>query len=281
MVNRINIVGWSPYRKAGGVTGHVLAMSEMAAAYFGKSVDVRADHFGPRPIENYIWNFRRTLPISEHEDFYSGPDYPDYMKCILHYEATFLRRLKSDRVQQRLTVKGHEAYAFSSNMKLLKPVTYAWESVFDGGTGEVCFVDSSGKNSPYSFKGLQEADLIMVFLPENPVEIRKFFHLYSYFINKSFFIINKFSQNECFVLDIMKRLGVPMERVGRIPYSPELARACLEHTVDNLIYREIGRKEHTEYFRRIKDITKRVLIEGRIRADARLRMACEQQLVKN
>ncbi len=269
MSNKINIVGWSPFRKAGGVTGHVLAMSEMAAAYFGKRVDVRADHFGPRPIENYIWNFRRTLPISEREDFYSGPDYPDYLKCILQYETTCLRRLKQDHIPQRFAVNVHEAYAFSANMKLLKPVTYAWESVFDGGSGEVCFVDSSGKNSPYSFKTLHEADLILVFLPGNSVEIRKFFHLYSYHINKSFFIINNFSECDGFIFDIMEEFKVPEERVAGIPYSPELARACLEHTVDDLICREIGQRTHTEYFRSIKEITKRVLIEGRIRADER------------
>ena len=252
MRERINIAGWSPYRRSGGVTGHILAMSEMAAEYFGLKVDLRSDHFGARPMESYIWHFRGAKPLSNSEDFYSGPDYPDYFGHVLRYENCYWRKVRS-RTQ---------AYALAANLNLIPPVKIAEESAFGGGSGDVCFVDSSGKNSPYSFRVLNEADIVLVFLPDSAVEIRKFFYLYSYYIHKSFFVINRFSKYDNHLLELLEEYDVPKNRVAAIPYSPELERACRDQTVDDLIPREIGRRKHTEYFNRIKNITKQVLIEG-------------------
>ena len=63
-------------------------------------------------------------------------------------------------------------------------------------------------------------------------------------------------------IELLEEYDVPKNRVAAIPYSPELERACRDQTVDDLIPREIGRRKHTEYFNRIKNITKQVLIEG-------------------
>jgi hypothetical protein len=252
MRERINIAGWSPYRRSGGVTGHILAMSEMAAEYFGLKVDVRADHFGARPMESYMWRFRGVRPLSDSEDFYSGPDYPDYCGQVAKYESSYWKKVKCRT----------EAYALATNLNLLKPVTVSEESAFEGGAGEVCFVDSSGKNSPYSFKVLNEADIILVFLPVSSIQIRKFFYLYSYYISKSFFVINRFSQYDNFLLELLKEYKVPKKRVAVIPYSPQLDRACRDKTMDSLIADEMGSGKRTEYFNRIKHITKQVLIEG-------------------
>ncbi len=259
MKGRINIAGWSPYHIAGGVTGHVLAMSEMAAVYYGLNVDVRADHFGTRPLESYIYDLRRVQPISERTDFYSSPDYPDYSRCVLQYEKRFYSGTRSRA----------ESYLLNDRLRLLRPVGFRDESVFKGGCGDVCFVDSSGKNSPYSFRVLNEADMVMVFLPGNPVEIRRFFFLYYQFISKSFFIINRIPHNEDYLLNIPGEFKVPKTHVSSIPYCPEFARACASQTVDKLIIGQIGRSSYTQYFLHIKNLTKQVLIAAQAFAKAR------------
>ncbi len=252
MGESIKIAGWSPYRRAGGVTGHVLAISEMAADYFGKRVDLRADHFGSRPVEGYISEFSRTVCFSHNEDFYSGPDYPNYCGCLMRYESVYMG--KTEGVAGR--------YAGTGNLRLLRPVRFYEDSAFAGGNGEVCFVDSSGRNSPYSFRMLNEADLILVFLPDNSIEIRRFFHLYSSFLSKSFFIINNYSPDNSFVFDILTEHRVPRQRIATMPYCPELARACIERNVDAMIRCQISRRRKNRYFKCVKEITKRVLAEA-------------------
>nr|MCR5583992.1 hypothetical protein [Lachnospiraceae bacterium] len=205
-----------------------------------------------RPMESYMWRFRGVRPLSNSEDFYSGPDYPDYCGQVAKYESSYWEKVKGRT----------KAYALATNLNLLKPVAVSEESAFDGGGGEVCFVDSSGKNSPYSFRVLNEADIILVFLPGSSVEIRKFFYLYSNFIYKSFFVINRFSQYDNYLFELLDEYKVSKKRVAAIPYSPELDRACRDRTMDSLIVDEMGVKKHTEYFNRIKNITKQVLIEG-------------------
>ncbi len=252
MGTKIKIAGWSPYRRSGGVTGHVLAMGEMAADYYGKQVDIRSDHFGVRSMESYIGTFRRIGSFSENEDFYSGPDFPNYSGCLVRYEIRYKSACKG--------VSG--VYAPGANPRLLSPVRFYEESAFGGGNGEVCFVDSSGRNSPYSFGVLNEADLILVFLPDNPVEIRRFFHLYSYYLSKCFFFINYHSQDNSYVFDILEAHRVSRDRMVSMPYSPEFARACRERDVDGLIRRQISDRQHGDYFKRIREITKKVLIEA-------------------
>ncbi|MCR5823865.1 MAG: hypothetical protein K6G60_05475 [Lachnospiraceae bacterium] len=270
MAERIKIAGWSPFRKSCGVTGHVLAMSEMASAYYGLRVDVRADHFGARPLESYIWELRHLVPISRKEDFYSGPDYPDYVGCLSRYEANFKTHMRYFRGDAPATPTGNfGALVRKEKPKLLRNVDFPEESSFHGGSGEVFFLDSSGKNSPYSFRMLGEADLVLVFLPGTPEAIRLFFYLYSYYLNKSFFIINKSPQDDTFLLELLSRYHVPTSRTAFIPYCPEFARACMEQTVDVLICDQVDKPKHSLYFTCIKEITKRVLVEGRAIVEAR------------
>ncbi len=270
MGEKLNIVGWSPYRRVGGVTGHILAMSEIAAEYFGLNVDVRADHFGARSMESYIGHFRRVKPLSYREDFYCGPDYPDYGGRMLQYETRYCSRGKWNT--------NAYAYALADNLNILRPVGNAADSAFEGGSGDVCFVDSSGRNSPYSFKVLNEADIVTVFLPGCSGEIRKFFNYYSYFIHKSFFVINRFSQYDDYLFDVLNDYKVPKKNIAAIPYSPELDRACRDKSMEFLIWEEMHKRKHTEYFKSMKNLTKQVLVEARRMAEKNRNAEVEMEL---
>ncbi len=251
MGEQLKIAGWSPYHASGGVTGHLMAICQMAAEYFGINVDMRADHFGTHPIEGYVWELQKRSPFTGMRDFYSGPDYPDYCRCVEQYEAAY-------RLHRRV-----EVYELAKHLKLLRPVDCPSESAFRGGYGEVCFVDSSGRNSPYSFSVLAEADLILAFLPGSGYALRHFKHLYSSYLHKSILILNRISGFNNDILKTLTECDIPLARVAAIPYAPGLAHACLSRNVDTLILDELGRSTHTEYFMRIKEITKHALIEAR------------------
>ncbi len=252
-VDRVKIAGWSPYRRAGGVTGHILSMSEIASEYFGLNVDLRADHFGPRPIERYIWEFRRMEPLSYDEDFYSCPDYPDYQGRVMQYMSLYRGKFKENG----------ETYSLGERLKVIRPVESADESVFSKGKGDVCFVDSSGGNSLYSFKALSEADLIIAFLPGDYMEIRKFFNLYSVYLHKIYCIVNRFSESDDSLGYLFEEYHVSKERRGYIPYCRDFERACFEQTLDQFVRDKIAQKDRGEYVSCVKNITGQVLREAR------------------
>ncbi len=252
-VDRVKIAGWSPYRRTGGVTGHILSMSEIASEYYGLNVDLRADHFGPRPIERYIWEFRRMEPLSYDEDFYSCPDYPDYQGRVMQYMSLYRGKFKENG----------ETYSLGERLNVIRPVASADESVFSKGKGDVCFVDSSGGNSLYSFRALSEADLIIAFLPDDYMEIRKFFNLYSLYLHKIYCIVNRFSEDDDYFKKLFEEYHVAQERTGYIPFCKDFERACFEQRLDQFIKEEIVQKDRGTYVSKIKNITGQVLKEAR------------------
>ena len=251
MEGHFNIVGWSPYRRTGGVTGHVLAMGEVASRYFGLNVDLRADHFGPRPLESYVGAFGKDNRPAFGEDFYSGPDYPNYLKCLMQWEKAVRKRSLGHIGELDL----------GDRCRLLKPVENSNANVFEGGKGDICLVDSSGMNSPYSFKVLNEADMILVFLPNSDLGIQRFFDYYSALLKKSFFIINRYSESDAIPLKILEGYRVLPSRIGTIPYCKSYDRACREGAIDTFIEQNLHRRSPDIYYRCIKNLTKKVLIE--------------------
>lgn len=252
MGKQLNIVGWSPYRGAGGVTAHLLAMSLTAALFYGLKVYIRADHFGTRPLEGYISALRREMPISDEHDFYSDPAYPNYLKWKMVYTH------KVDRWAN----KNERGYILSDNLCLLSPVDDANENVFPAYEGDICFIDSSGCNSLYSFTNLENSDIIIVFLPDNTTEIRNFFSQYRIILHKCFFVVNRFSGDRAFLFNLAKKHRVLSKRLAEIPYCGDFANACMCGALDSFIDEGLADRADSTYLRLIRELTRNVIDEA-------------------
>ncbi len=251
MEKQLNIVGWSPYRHSGGVTGHLLSMSYIAANFMKMNVGIRADHFAARPIEGYIGRLRGVMPVSRETDFYSNVLYPGYIKWYLIYE-TRLNNILS---------KAQNGFKVEKNLSVLLPILDKNESLFGSNLGDACIVDSSGGGQVYSEKTVSDADIFLIFLPGNAYGIRNFFKHYNVDTRKSFFIINCHSEAEEGAMHILNEFGIKENRKMLIPYCKEYKFACNSGAVDEYVHRELQNKKTGKYVDALKCITSAVIKE--------------------
>lgn len=251
MEKQLNIVGWSPYRHSGGVTGHLLSMSYIAANLMKMNVGIRADHFAARPIEGYIGKLRGVMPVSREIDFYSNVLYPGYIKWYLIYETRLNNMLSKVR----------NGFKVEKNLSVLLPIIDKNESLFGNNTGDACFVDSSGAGHMYFEKTVCDADMVLIFLPGNTYGIRNFFKHYNVDLRKSFFIINCHSEAEEGAMHILSEFGIAENRKMLIPYCREYKYASNAGAIDEYVRREMEHEKTGTYVDVIKCITSAVIKE--------------------
>lgn len=92
---------------------------------------------------------------------------------------------------------------------------------------ELCFININRKNHLSSNAILQEADLVVVNLYQNPDCLKDFFLNYSALIPKSIFIIGNYSPKAVLSCRRISRLyDIPLEDIAPIPYNEDFHIAC-------------------------------------------------------
>lgn len=88
--------------------------------------------------------------------------------------------------------------------------------------------------APGAFSGdaLEEADAVVIFLPQDRVKIQKFFDQYSSIIPKSLFLINDYrKEGDYFPRMLASKYQIKKENIGIFPYCTDFHRACKEGKV--------------------------------------------------
>ncbi|MBQ9119877.1 MAG: hypothetical protein IJY09_07500 [Lachnospiraceae bacterium] len=87
---------------------------------------------------------------------------------------------------------------------------------------ELAFVDTRPNRSISSKIILDRADLVVVILRQNILEIQEFFQNYSSLLDKAFFIIGNYNKKNPLTLrKIVSEFGFSTERIGIIPHCKE------------------------------------------------------------
>ena len=112
-------------------------------------------------------------------------------------------------------------------------------------------------------KALEEADKIVVFLPQNIVEIRKFFHLYSSIIPKAIFLILDYrTDQKGDTVYLWRNYGISADKSGVIPYNEAYCQAGEEGKVETFIHNNLGescKKENVYFMQCIKEASDMIL----------------------
>ena len=89
---------------------------------------------------------------------------------------------------------------------------------------------------------MEEAELVIVFLPQNKTEIQKFFHHFSSLIPKTIFVIEKaLNTKEDYHYLLKSKYGINSENIKIIPKCNEFTEACEDGRL--LVFLEEKRKE--------------------------------------
>lgn len=84
--------------------------------------------------------------------------------------------------------------------------------------------------------GLEEADLVIVFLPQDVAKIQKFFHRFSSIIPKAIFVIEELHRkNRLFYRKTVAEYGINNKNIESIPKSKEHTEACEEGRLETFL----------------------------------------------
>ncbi len=153
--------------------------------------------------------------------------------------------------QSHVTNKEFFEYEFN---QVLHPLFHALEDFSD-----VVFVDTAGSEHLSSKVILNEADLVVVNLSQNPIILSDFFKQYSTLQDKAVFLIGNYNPDSKFNLkNIIRKYHIDKSKIGVIPYNVEFADALSEGNVIRFLMHNYDCKKQDGNYYFIQEVKKSV-----------------------
>lgn len=115
---------------------------------------------------------------------------------------------------------------------------------------DICFIDTACRNNLSTKTILEESNLIVVNLCQNPLFLEDFFLNYSSLISKAIFVIDNYSPHSIFSCKrISKMYDIPIESMSVIPHNDMFCDALLKGSiVEFLTVNYNCNKDNPNYF---------------------------------
>lgn len=117
--------------------------------------------------------------------------------------------------------------------------------------GENVFVDTGGANNDSTEMILDEADLVVANISQDPQSVSEFFAQHAGLLSKTVFLIGGYQKESRYNLDnLVRRYPIDKKNIGVIPYNVELHDAIQEGRLVAFLTRNYrnGRGENHGYF---------------------------------
>lgn len=241
----MKVAFWNGTGMNGNVTGYLAAISAYCAIGLKKTVYISSNHLKGRRLEDYFFN---NLSKSGKEKF---------LDCYLYGEPEYFRKLWEESQTQDVVVT-------LEGIRLLGPPDILEDVMFYHSVSEdeLYLMDISGGMNASSVKALEEADAVVVFLPQDKTEIHIFFDRYSSIIPKAIFFIAEYRKDkDCHPEFLQMTYGIGKERTGIIPYNGTFESLCELGVIEDFFRKESlynGKKEE-EFRKYIKRAAKMIL----------------------
>lgn len=212
--NVMKVAFWNGTDKVGNVTGYLAAISVYCTLYYEKCVIAGSNYLGGQGLEDYFFPNPEKTGIERAQKRYPFGE-PGYFRNLWE------KRMAEDRKTGDITTH--------AGIRLVQPPDGLESRMFYRNVSRetLYFMDISGKINAFSLQALEEADIVAVFLPQNEMEIQKFFHQYSSIIPKSvFFITDYHSKESCNSHYLHRIYGIDRRRLGVLPACIKFDMAC-------------------------------------------------------
>ncbi len=234
----MKIAFWSNLRNQGGVTTNLACMAAMSAiAGVGKCI-LLENHYNLNSLGNILMAPEKVAVLKEKGQYYN--------KYGIEY---ILKRLYTGESGEALIRKASIPLLYSSILYLPQSYivnrevfNYEFELVRAElfrcleEVSELIFIDTETNGNVSSNAILEEADLIVVNLPQKPVIWEEFFENYASILDKCVFLVGMYQPDMKFdLIRIRKKFQIPRNQIGTVPYNLELQDAMKEgHTLQFL-----------------------------------------------
>lgn len=209
----LKIAFWSGVRSSGGVTGNLAAISAVYAYYFDTQILLSSNHFSNHRLEDCFFGNAIYQPEGRQHHY-----------CYCYGEPEYFRILWEEQKQhnKRQEMVTDQRLRFGEPLDMYETTLFREEQ-----SDYLYLMDVSGKNNRASKQALEEADAVVIFLPQEMDAVDHFFKRYSSLIPKSIFLINKYQKRQkCTPHYISKKYGIERHKISVIPQNRDYAQAC-------------------------------------------------------
>lgn len=218
----MKIAFWSNARQC-GVTSNVAAISVASVIRFPYKIITLENHLSPQNLGSfYQGKSKADLVCEVGTNYYEGGGSEGLIRMIYrgYYDGDILNHY------MREIICDHLYYIPQGQVIPSKLFDYELNSCIHplfqlmGEFAEVSMIDTASNNMLSSKTVLEEADLIVVNLCQDPNILEDFFFNYSTLLSKTIILISKYSNHLSYSMKkIAKAYHYPLERIFPIPYN--------------------------------------------------------------
>lgn len=218
----MKIAFWSNARQS-GITSNLAAISVASVIRFPYKILTLENHLSPRNLgSSYLGKSKADMISEVGTNYYEGGGCEGLIRKIFrgYYDRNILSHYMREIIHKHLyyipqgqVIPGKLFdYEFNSCIHSVFQLIDAF--------AEVCMIDTASNNMLSSKTVLEEADLIVVNLYQNPNILEDFFSNYSTLLSKTIILISKYSRQHIYSMKkIAKVYHFPLERIFPLPYN--------------------------------------------------------------
>ncbi|AGC68354.1 hypothetical protein Cst_c13630 [Thermoclostridium stercorarium subsp. stercorarium DSM 8532] len=238
---------WSDYHQL-GTTSNMIAVALYTALRYRIRILMAHNHFERSTLEPaFIDNSYLEYSLMDFSD--TGIDalsrFIKFNKIEKDEIASYTTTVLKNRLDLLTGTRNTNMDIYQSNMKETIQLILKSAGVYY----DLVFIDTAPGNNEISKKILENSDLTVVNLSQNPHAIESFLKNFGDYREKAFFIIGKYDPNSRFnIKKIKKRFN--LNNIYAIPYDIEFADACVECRVIDFFIKNLkaDKKDIHGYF---------------------------------
>ena len=218
----MKVAFWNAVSLSDNVTNHVAAIGTILSLEFKCEVVLGSNFISNRMLQDCFYSKIKEAGVAHapYRLLYESPEY-----------NTALWQMKKNRQGNILEIP-------MDGITIIFPPDVTENSMFyfEVPCSAIYLLDMAEENSIAFQRALEEAELVIVFLPPQITEIQKFFIRFSSLIPKAIFVIEDISKDKKEIYDFLaSKYGISTENIGSISHSNEYVDACEEGRLSDFI----------------------------------------------
>lgn len=242
----MKVAFWNVVPMAGSISGYVAAIGTMLCLDYRHEVILGSNYFSNHMLQDCFLGKMKEEGIAHapYNFFYNSKEYDGALWNLKKKIQRNILEIPMERMQIVFPPEASENHLF----------------YYETPPSAFYLLEFACDNNDLFRRVMDEAELIVVFLPQNVAEIQNFFHRFSSIIPKAFFVIIEVERsNRSFYKNYVVKNGVYSKNIGSIPVEKMYEEACVEgKTVAFLQKRYATKFPQYKFVASIKTIARRL-----------------------
>lgn len=250
----MKIAFWSNSRGQAGVTTNLAVVSILRALRGESSAIVLENHFNLNNLENIFLNksyVEGMVCDKQNYIFHMGLEYLMRNIYSTQEKKSLIQRAAIPILDSRILylpqspIVNREVFSYEFS-QVMYQMFQCLEEV-----GDHIFIDTEVNDNLSSKLILEEADLVVVNLNQNPRFVEDFFRNYSSLRSKCVFVIGNYRENSRYDVEkIRAQYRIPKSRIGVIPFDMNMGDAIAEGRLIGFLSRSCCTRKRKDTFSR-------------------------------